>query len=108
MVECTSGSWVEDISHFPVIHRFRMAPFSRIAALKAWTRKYFKVASLPRDQVFSLSIGSKDKVLSSSPSHIGNQCFDSITSDVPSAKVARRNSLTVRFIGPKRSLTSLI
>lgn len=85
-----------------------MAPFSSMAALKAWTRKYFKVASFPRDHVFRLRMGNRDKVLSSNPNHIGNQCFDSITNMVPKIKVVSRNITMTRFIGSKRSLTSLV
>ena len=108
IIEWTKGFLVDDISHFPFIQRFSVAPLSNRAALKAWTKKYFRVASLPRDQVLSLRIGSSDRVLNSRPNHIGNQCFEVITNSVPDVNVSIRNNITIRFIGFKRSLTSLV
>ena len=74
-----------------------MAPLRRIAALNACTRKYFVVASFLRDFIFVFRMGIMDRVLSSSPSHIGNQCFENITRVVPMISLVIKNIIIIRF-----------
>lgn len=75
-----------------------MAPFRRIAALNAFTRKYFRVASFLRDFIFVFRRGITHRVLSSRPNHIGNQWFEIKTMRVPMIRLRVRNRINVRFM----------
>ena len=89
----------------PVNHAWIKALFSRRAALKAWIRKYFIVASTFRGEKLEIKIGTRASVLNSSPTQITNHFCEKITILVPSTTVVNKNMRFTRYIELEGSLT---
>ena len=93
------------IDHEPVSHAWINPLFKRSAALSAWIRKYFIVASTLRGENLEHKIGTKAKVLTSSPTQIINHFSEEMTMIVPEITVRIRDVETIRYIELEGNLT---
>lgn len=91
--------------HDPVNHACMRALFNRRAALKAWTRKYFMVASIFRGENLEQRIGTSARVLSSNPTQIMNHFSDETTIIVPETTVRNKKVDTIWCIELEGNLT---
>ena len=66
------------------------------------------MASFLREFIFVLSSGITDKVLSSSPNHIGNQWLEIITKTVPIVRLESVKVIKSRFIKGLRGIKPLL
>lgn len=94
----------------PVTHACISAPFSNRAALMAWIRKYFMVASIFRGENLEHSRGTRARVLVSNPTQIINHFSEVITITVPRAIVNKSSVDIIRCIelGGTLTLNNLI
>ena len=91
--------------HEPTIQACISAPLSKSAALIAWIRKYFIVASIFRGENFEHKTGIRARVFISRPIHIINHFSEEITIIVPKIMVRKRNVETIRCIELGGTLT---
>lgn len=86
------------------------APFSSKAALIAWTKKYFMVASTLRGENLEDNSGIRAKVLTSRPIQIINHFSEDTTIIVPKTIVEKSNVDITRCIelGGTLTLNNLI
>lgn len=79
------------IDQEPVTHACISAPLSSSAALIAWMRKYFMVASIFRGENLEHNKGIRARVLVSNPTQIMNHFSEVTTITVPKAIVNKRS-----------------